>query len=197
LDALPIEEKTNLSYASITRGNGHLCGHDGHMTMVAGLGYYLKQHRPNKGRVILLFQPSEENGKGAIQVIKDKLFKPFQPDYIFAIHNLPGYPHNQIVVSNNHFAASSSGMAINLKGKSSHAAEPEKGLNPGQAIAKMILHFNELITYKYQYNDFVLITPIHIRLGQLAYGTSPGKGVINFKFYLPIDLFQKKEMVLG
>ena len=74
LDALPIEENNTISYQSVNAGKAHLCGHDGHMAIVAGLGFHLKQQRPRKGRVILLFQPSEETGKGAYKMIQDPLF---------------------------------------------------------------------------------------------------------------------------
>ncbi len=179
LDALPIQEKSKIKYSSTFHGKAHLCGHDGHMAMVAGLGYHLKLARPRKGRVILLFQPNEETGKGAYNIITDPVFKKIEPDYIFAIHNVPGYPLHQILLSDKHFAAASSGMAIKLKGKSSHAAEPENGINPGQGIAKIMLSINDLLSDINRFNDFILITPVHFRLGNLAYGTSPGEGIVH------------------
>lgn len=196
LDALPIEEKNTITYASVNAGKGHLCGHDGHMTMVAGLASSL-QERPNKGRVLLLFQPSEETGKGAIQMIQDPVFKSYQPDYVFAIHNIPGYPLHQVVLSKSNFASSSCGMVIELKGKPSHAAEPEKGVNPANAIAKIILSINGLTENRTIFKDVVLVTPIHVRLGKLAYGTSPGDGILHFtlRSYRNDDMFRLKEML--
>ena len=84
--------------------------------MVAGLACYLNENRPKKGRVLLLFQPAEETGQGANEMISDKLFGEFVPDYVFAIHNLPGVPLHTVVLSNNHFAAASRGMKICLTG---------------------------------------------------------------------------------
>ncbi len=179
LDALPIREKNDITYASAIPGKGHLCGHDGHMAMVAGLGRHLMNNPPTRGRVMLLFQPSEENGKGAEAVLNDPLFKDFEPDHIFALHNLPGYPLHHVVVSKDHFAAASSGMRISLEGRSSHAAEPEKGINPGFGMAGMIMAFRDVMKIERYFRDFVLITPIHARLGKVAYGTSPGEGVIH------------------
>jgi amidohydrolase len=179
LDALPISEKNDIPYASSNEGKGHLCGHDGHMAMVSGLAYHLNKKRPAKGRVLLLFQPSEETGKGADRMLKDPSFNEFKPDYIFAIHNLPGYPLNKVVLANSHFAAASRGMFIKLTGKSSHAAEPEKGINPGYGMARMISSFYDLLKIREHFRDFILITPVHARLGNLAYGTSPGEGVIH------------------
>jgi len=180
LDGLPIEEKNEINYQSVVAGKGHLCGHDGHMTMVAGLAHHLSKNRPKKGKVLLLFQPAEETGQGANEMINDERFNEFQPDFVFAIHNLPGVPLHTVVLSNNNFAAASSGMKITLSGKSSHAAEPELGISPGIAMAQIILFSKELSNKKNTFNDFVLITPIHAKLGNLAYGTSPGDGVIHF-----------------
>lgn len=190
LDALPIEEKNNLSYRSAIKGKAHLCGHDGHMAMVAGLAAYLNQERPKQGRVILLFQPSEETGKGAEQLINDRAFKEIGPDFIFAIHNLPGYPLHEVLLSDGHFAAASSGMLIQLTGKSSHAAEPEKGINPGFAMSQIIQGINDLMKARMNFKDYILVTPIHMRLGKLAYGTSPGEGVI----HLTLRSYQNDDM---
>ena len=197
LDALPIPEKNDIPYASSIPGKGHLCGHDGHMIMVAGLGYYLKENRPAKGRVLLLFQPSEETGKGAERMLKDPAFKEFEPDHIFAIHNLPGFPLGRAVLANGHFAAASRGMAIKLTGKSSHAAEPEKGINPGFGMAGMISSYYDVLKIREQFRDFILITPIHARLGNLAYGTSPGEGVIHLtlRSYLNEDMESMSKML--
>jgi amidohydrolase len=190
LDALPIEEKNPIPYRSVNSGQGHLCGHDGHMTMVAGLAYALREKRPDKGRVLLLFQPSEENGRGAQLVIDDPAFDTFTPDYVFAIHNLPGYPLHGVVLSNGLFAAASRGMIIRLTGKTSHAAEPEQGVNPGYGMARMILRVPEILKQKKLFRDFFLATPIHARLGSLAYGTSPGEAVLNLtlRSYLDEDM---------
>jgi len=149
------------------------------MAMVAGFAQHLAQNPPARGRVMLLFQPSEENGKGAEAVLNDPVFMDFEPDYIFGLHNLPGFPLHRVVVSKGHFAAASSGMRITLEGRSSHAAEPEKGINPGFGMARMIMAFRDIMKIERYFRDFVLITPIHARLGKLAYGTSPGEGVIH------------------
>jgi len=192
LDGLPIEEKNEISYKSVFVGKGHLCGHDGHMTMVAGLAHYLSKNRPKKGRVILLFQPAEETGQGANEIIKDERFDEFRPDFAFAIHNLPGVPLHTVVLSNSNFAAASSGMKISLSGKSSHAAEPELGISPGIAMAQILFLSKELSTKKGAFKDFVLVTPVHAKLGNLAYGTSPGEGVI----HLTLRSYRNEDMTL-
>ncbi len=174
LDALPINEINDFEYKSTSDNISHKCGHDGHMTIVAGLAPIIADRRIFKGSVILLFQPAEETGEGAALVIKDKRFEAIKPDYIFALHNLPGFPINSVVMKNGIFAAASKGMIIKLKGKTSHAAEPEHGINPAAAVAKIIQSFNTLISSINNLKDFSLLTIIHVKLGEKAFGTSPG-----------------------
>jgi amidohydrolase len=180
LDGLPIEELNDLPYRSVHQGFGHMCGHDGHMGIVAGLASFLSRKRPLKGRVILLFQPSEENGKGAELVIRDTGFSAIRPDYVFALHNLPGFEKHEVIIKYPVFAAASKGLSVFLKGKSSHAAEPENGRNPSVLVSRVISKSDGLLKAKDLFKDFTLITPIHLRVGRLAFGTSPGEGEMHF-----------------
>lgn len=180
LDALPIQEINDINYQSLNFGKAHLCGHDGHMAMVAGLAYYLQKSRLEKGRVLLLFQPAEEDGSGAERMLVDASFQEFKPDYIFALHNLPGIPMHKVILSKNQFASASRGMVIRLIGKPSHAAEPENGVNPAVGMAKILLMVQDILKQKQHFKDLVLVTPIHAKLGELAYGTSPGDGILHF-----------------
>src|SRR5262245_29174345 len=95
LDALPIEELTQVPYHSEVPGKGHLCGHDGHMTILAALGRVLSRQRPRRGRVVLMFQPAEETGAGAAAVLADERFGEVTPDYVFSLHNMPGVPFGE------------------------------------------------------------------------------------------------------
>ena len=90
LDALPILENSKIPHQSDNHGVAHKCGHDGHMTIMIGLAEAIFHDPPEKGRVILLFQPAEENGEGALAVIRDNKFRDIEPEYIFALHNLHG-----------------------------------------------------------------------------------------------------------
>ncbi|WP_197678594.1 M20/M25/M40 family metallo-hydrolase [Maribacter dokdonensis] len=98
LDALPIVEENTFNYRSKNSGVSHKCGHDGHMTIVAGLAPWLKEATFKRGKVVLLFQPAEETGKGAANVIEDSRFKNLTIDYVFALHNLPGSKKHSITV---------------------------------------------------------------------------------------------------
>lgn len=173
LDALPIQEVNDLSYKSKHKGISHKCGHDGHMTILTGLAQAISKHRPRKGKVILLFQPSEENGEGAEKVLKDPKFKSIQPDYVYALHNLPGFQEGNIIINHDIFASASKGMIIKLFGKTSHAGEPENGNSPAIAMSDIVKELTYLPSKNY-YRNFVLITVIHARLGEIAFGTTPG-----------------------
>lgn len=174
LDALPIVETNELSYTSIQKGVSHKCGHDGHMATLVGLASLLHENPLDQGRVILLFQPAEETGAGAWAVLHSPAFQDIKPDYVFALHNMPGLPMRQVVVRNHTFAAASVGLKVNLYGKESHAAEPDKGLNPGEGMSELIQAFNALVRDQHAFNSQTLLTVVHARLGEVAFGTNPG-----------------------
>lgn len=174
LDALPIDEINQFSYRSDKYGVSHKCGHDGHMAIICGLAETISKNRPKSGNVVLLFQPAEETGQGAKQVLEDPKFKKINPDYVFALHNLPGYPMNQIVVKDNIFSSASIGLIVRLKGKTSHASEPEKGISPAFAIATILNKFKRYAMPGKNPDRIKIITPINVGLGEKAFGTNPG-----------------------
>ena len=92
MDALPIEEATNLPYASKTKGLMHACGHDGHTAMLLGAARYLAETRNFAGDAVVIFQPAEEGGAGAVAMIKDGLMDRFGIEQVYGMHNGPGIP---------------------------------------------------------------------------------------------------------
>ncbi|GET28565.1 amidohydrolase [Prolixibacter sp. SD074] len=174
LDALPIPEHTDVPYASQNDGVSHACGHDGHMSMVAGLAPFIAENRPEKGRAILLFQPAEEVEQGARDVVESAAFADIAPDYIFGLHNIPGIPKGEIVLRKGTFSAASKGMIIRLTGKTSHAAEPENGISPVRAIEQIIHGLSEIAENKSAFSNLALLTIVHIRMGEVTFGTTPG-----------------------
>ncbi len=175
LDALPIHETSKTSYTSINPGVSHACGHDGHMAMVSGLANRIKSNPLKRGRVILFYQPEEENGTGALKSVRRLRELNLYPDMAFAIHNMPKHKKGNIILAEHTFAAASKGLIVKLIGKASHAAYPENGINPSFAIAEIIQGINEIASLPH-YSSFVLITIVHIRVGEIAFGTSPGYG---------------------
>ncbi|SFW12172.1 amidohydrolase [Sinomicrobium oceani] len=180
LDALPIPEVNTFAHRSEYEGVSHKCGHDGHMAMVAGLAMICHENRPEHGKVILLFQPAEENGEGAKKVLADKQWKKLEPDYVFALHNVPGFPAGQVVVKEHIFTPAVHSIIIALQGRTAHAGEPQKGINPAYAIAEIIEEFRTLVQPDMTSDDFCQVTPVHIRMGEKAYGISAGEGEIHF-----------------
>jgi amidohydrolase len=177
LDALPIHEINTFDHRSVHDGVSHKCGHDGHMAILTAVGARLAQQRPERGCVILLFQPAEETGAGAISVIEDPKFGALKPDYAFALHNIPGYPLGHAYVKSGHFNCASRGLIVSLLGKTSHAAHPENGISPALAISQLVAQFTTLPDC---ISEFSLVTVVAVTLGQLnelqepAFGTSPG-----------------------
>ncbi|MFO7914244.1 MAG: amidohydrolase [Candidatus Krumholzibacteriales bacterium] len=178
LDALPIAEINSFDYRSESKGVSHKCGHDGHMAIVAGMAHVLSESRPERGRAVLLFQPAEETGEGAARVISDGKFELIKPDYVFAAHNLPGHELNSVVIGYDNFASASRGMVIRLTGKTSHAAEPSRGLSPAMAMSNIIRELTVIDSGGEGYRDFILSTVVHARLGEVALGTSPGEAEV-------------------
>jgi amidohydrolase len=173
LDALPIAEIAGHDHVSAIAGNGHQCGHDGHMAIVLGVASLVSGKRPARGRIVLLFQPAEETGSGARAVLADPGFARIAPDYAIALHNLPGYPLHQVLLKEGHATCASRGMRISLTGKTAHASMPETGISPAQALATIIRDLAGLSRPERLDEDFVLVTIVHATLGERAFGVSP------------------------
>lgn len=182
LDALPIEEVNTFEHKSKKNGISHKCGHDGHSAILCGVAQILSERKPKKGKVCLLFQPAEEIGEGAESVLQDSRFKKIDPDFVFALHNLPGYPSGKVVLKQGVFTAAVNSIIINLFGKTAHAAEPEHGINPALAVAEILEESALLSNNSPQEDGFRVVTPIYTQLGEKAYGISAGTASIHLTF---------------
>ncbi len=179
LDALPIEEENNLPYKSTQSAVSHKCGHDGHMAILTKVALALDSMKFKSGRVVVLFQPAEETGEGARGILSDPAFHEFSPDHVIALHNLPGYEKGSVVVRPGQFNAEVISLVIAFTGETSHASEPEKGINPAAAIAEVIQRFARLSNSSRGPNMRYL-TPIQIEMGEEAFGVSAGAGNIKY-----------------
>ncbi|RED96223.1 amidohydrolase [Marinoscillum furvescens] len=179
-DALPIEEENDFEHKSVNEGVSHKCGHDGHASILYALARRLKSEGLSKGKAILLFQPAEENGEGAKGMINDPKFAQLKPDFVVALHNLPGYPKHTVVWKKGTFTAAANSIIIRLKGKTSHAAEPEAGINPALAMAEITEAILKANIPDLESNDFRIATPIYSTLGEKSYGVSAGYGELHF-----------------
>ena len=184
LDALPIQEANDFEHKSVNQKISHKCGHDGHMAILCEVGKYLSINKILNGRVVLLFQPAEEIGTGARDVVKDSLYTKIKPDFSFALHNLPGKPLGEVYVKAGLFNFASRGIIIQLEGVESHAAYPENGINPTNAMCEIVKNLNELQTTINQTKKTsdLSITIISVQMGEGNFGTSPGSATIMATF---------------
>jgi amidohydrolase len=179
LDALPIAEAGHAKpYASRHPDTAHLCGHDGHMAIVAGVAPWLREHPLERGRVVLLFQPAEETGAGARAVAAEERYRALAPDWAFALHNLPGYPSGSLLVRPGALTAASVGLEIRLIGRSAHAAQPELGLNPADAVVRLVPRLAALGAGSQRPEELAMATVVHVRVGDRAFGTAPGSAEV-------------------
>lgn len=178
LDALPIQELSEAGWVSEIPGKGHLCGHDGHMTMLLALGRLISREPIARGRVVLMFQPAEEDGSGARAVVADPAFARIAPDWAFAIHNEPGRPFGYVSTRTGLINCASQGLAIRFSGKTAHAATPEDGVSPARAIAALIPELDDLGSGGSLDDEFRLVTITHTNIGEPTFGIAPADGVI-------------------
>lgn len=167
IDALPI---------------GHRCGHDGHTTILLQLAEYIAQRGIPTGRnILLIFQPEEETGLGAQKIIDSQLLQQYNIRAIYGLHNLPGFPLGTVVLNRHTFAAASTGIIFRLIGRETHASTPEKGINPGLAVAEIIQQVGRMNSQPNATDHtFRQATLICIRLGEEAFGTSAGSAEVMF-----------------
>lgn len=192
LDALSIKEKSGVEYTSVNDHIAHACGHDGHMAILTGLTQKISENPPTKGRVVMLFQPAEEIEQGARDVVENPNFMDIKPDYMFALHNVPGFEKHKIILKKGSFASASKGMTIKLNGITAHAAEPQNGISPADAISDIIKKLHAIRDNKTLFKDFVMLTIIHIQLGEISFGTSPGYAELR----ITLRAFENEDMQL-
>jgi hippurate hydrolase len=146
MDALPIEEATNLPYASKTLGKMHACGHDGHTAMLLGAARYLSETRNFAGEAVVIFQPAEEGGFGAAAMIKDGLFERFAIDQVYGMHNGPGIPIGSFAIRPGPIMASTDAVDIRIEGRGGHAARPHISIDSVMVGAQLIVALQSIVS---------------------------------------------------
>jgi amidohydrolase len=166
MDALPMSELNTFAHASTHPGKMHACGHDGHTAMLLAAAQHFSKHRDFDGTVYLIFQPAEEGGGGAREMITDGLFEQFPMQAVFGMHNWPGYPVGSFAVSPGPVMASSNEFKIVIRGKGSHAALPHNGIDPVPIACQMVQAFQTIITRNKKPVDAGVISVTMIHAGE-------------------------------
>ena len=166
MDALPMTEHNRFPHASVHPGKMHACGHDGHTAMLLAAAKHLSQHRNFDGTVHFVFQPAEEGGGGAREMIKDGLFEKFPVQAMFGMHNWPGMKAGQFAVCDGPMMASSNEFHIKIIGKGSHAALPHNGIDPVPVACQMVQAFQTIITRNKRPIDAAVISVTMIHAGE-------------------------------
>lgn len=168
MDALPIQETTNLPYASTVPGRMHACGHDGHTTILLAAARYLAQKGRFNGTLNLIFQPAEEGLGGAARMMADGLFQKFPCDMVFGLHNGPSLPVGYFVIQPGPLAASSDTVRITLRGQGAHGGMPHLGRDPVVALGGVIMALQTIISRNVPPNEAAVISIGMVRAGEAA-----------------------------
>jgi amidohydrolase len=174
LDALPIEERSTAPHRSLVAGKSHMCGHDGHMAILAAIGRQFCRRRPQHGRLVLMFQPAEETGDGAASVIADPRYQAIRPDFAFSLHNLPGTPLGHVRLRSGVVNCASRGIRIVLEGKTAHSSMPWTGISPMPAVSRLMPALAALGGGRFTDDDFAMATVTHAHMGAAVFGIAPG-----------------------
>lgn len=145
-DGLPIPEDNDLPYKSTNKGQSHLCGHDGHTSMVLGAAKYLAETQKFNGTVRFFFQPGEETMQGSPAMIADGLFERFPVDAIYAMHNIPGLEFGKFYFREGQTMSAVDNWEIELTGKGSHGSMPELGIDPLVCGSSLVMALQTIVS---------------------------------------------------
>ena len=172
MDALPIEEETNLPYRSTIPGKMHACGHDGHTAMLLGAAKYLAETRDFDGTAVMIFQPAEEGGGGGREMCADGLMERFGVQEVYGMHNMPGLAIGSFAVRAGPMMAAADRFHIKLEGRGGHAAKPNDTIDPVVAAAQIITALQTIASRNADPLEAVVVSVTAVKAGE-AYNVIP------------------------
>jgi amidohydrolase len=172
MDALPIEEETNLPYRSTNPGVMHACGHDAHTTMLLGAAKHLARTRDFAGTAIVIFQPAEEGLGGARGMLAEGLFDRFPCDEIYGMHNFPSGEPNKVGICKGPAMAGASFFDIRIQGKGSHAAMPQQSRDPLVIASALVGSLQTILSRNVAPLDACVLSVTQLHAGS-AYNVVP------------------------
>ncbi len=177
MDALPIEEATNLAYRSRHARRMHACGHDGHTAMLLGAARYLAETRNFDGTVHLIFQPAEEGLGGGRAMVEDGLFDRFPCEAIFGMHNRPGLAVGKFQIRTGPMMAGGAYFDIAVTGRGAHGARPEAGIDPVIIASHITTALQTIVSRNVRPLDTAVLSVTQIHAGD-AYNVIPEQAFI-------------------
>jgi hippurate hydrolase len=165
MDALPMQEMTDLPYRSTIDGKMHACGHDGHTAMLLGAARYLAETRDFDGTVHFIFQPAEEDGGGGEVMVREGLFTRFPCDAVYGIHNDSRMPAGTFTITRGTTNASADDLAIRIHGKGGHAARPQIAIDPVLVAAHVVVALQSVVSRRVDPLDSVVVSLCKIHGG--------------------------------
>jgi len=177
MDALPIQEITNLPWRSTVAGKMHACGHDGHTTMLLGAARYLSENRGFKGTAVFVFQPAEEGLGGARSMIAEKLFERFPCDEIYGLHNSPDLDPGQISIFPGPAMAGADFFDIKITGRGSHGAMPHMGRDPIVVAMSLANALQTIVSRNADPREAAVLSITQVHAGS-AYNVIPEEAVL-------------------
>lgn len=177
MDALPVLELNGVAHSSKHTGVMHACGHDGHTAMLLGAARHLAANHTFQGTVNFIFQPAEESEGGGREMVQDGLFDRFPCDAVYGMHNWPGLPAGQFAINHGPMMAALDTFEITVQGRGSHAAMPERGIDPFTSVAQIIMGLQTIPSRMLSAMDAAVVSVTQVHGGE-AWNVIPDSVVV-------------------